>query len=128
MFAKLAGFRPFESRDVASPRRFAPGRRRAMHSNDNLLGFRRPAGQCRSPKPALACHWYSSKGRLQCYWQADANNETPSEDLDQLSRSTLEPLGGAGHWISEGPTMDEGPSRPVANRLGAAQLLERNRT
>jgi hypothetical protein len=89
MFTKLAGFGLFESRRVASsePRRLAPGDRSAMHSNDNLPGFRRPAGQCRSPKPALACHWYLVEGRLECRWQAEADDEMPTDDLD-LQRGT----------------------------------------
>jgi|ERR1700730_8331397 hypothetical protein len=79
MFTKLAGFRPFESWRAAS------GLPSAMHSNDNLPGFRRPAGQRRSPKSALACHWYpiGDEGRLECRWQAEANDGAPMDDLDQ---------------------------------------------
>jgi hypothetical protein len=100
MFKKLAGFRFFESRHVVSlePRRFAPGKRPAMHSrarhsqavhsqavhsNDNLPGFRRKAVQRRRPKPALACRWYSIEGRLECRWQAEVGDTMPSEDLDR---------------------------------------------
>ena len=79
MFTKLAGFRTFESWRAAS------GLPSAMHSNDNLPGFRRPAGQRPSPKSALACHWYpiGDEGRLECRWQAEANDATPIDDLAQ---------------------------------------------
>jgi len=70
MFPKLAKFRLFE------PRRIAPGPEVAVHSNDNLPGFRRPAGRRLRPNPAPACHWYLIDGRLECRWQFDAPDET----------------------------------------------------
>jgi len=65
MFKRLAKFRPFE------PRRVAARGCGIMHSNDNLPGLRRPAGERQSPPPALACHWYlnESDGRLECRWE-----------------------------------------------------------
>jgi hypothetical protein len=56
-----------------------------MHCNDNLQGFRRPAAQRQNPKPVLACHWYSVGSQLECRWQAEANDEMPS-DVDQDRR------------------------------------------
>jgi hypothetical protein len=70
MFTKLAKFRLFE------PRRIAPGPGMAPHSNDNLLGFRRPAGRRLRPNPVPACHWYLIDGRLECRWQVDVPDET----------------------------------------------------
>jgi hypothetical protein len=65
MFTRLAKFRPFE------PQRVMPRWCKVMHSNDNLPGRRRPAGELRSPPPALACHWSlnESDGRLECHWE-----------------------------------------------------------
>jgi hypothetical protein len=65
MFARLAKFRSFE------PQRVAARWGEVMHSNDNLPGRRRPAGERRSPPPALACHWSlnDSDGRLECRWE-----------------------------------------------------------
>jgi hypothetical protein len=65
MFTRLAEFRPFE------PQRAAAQWGKVMHSNDNLPGRRRPAGERRSPPPALACHWSlnESDGRLECHWE-----------------------------------------------------------
>ncbi|GKQ51369.1 hypothetical protein [Bradyrhizobium sp. Ce-3] len=60
MFEKLAKFRPFE------PRRISP--RAAIHSNDNLPGFRRPADRRR---PTPACHWILIDGRLECRWTVE---------------------------------------------------------
>lgn len=71
MFTKLAKFRQFE------PRRIAPGPGMGAYSNDNLPGFRRPAGRRLRPNPAPACHWYLIDGRLECRWQFDAPDETP---------------------------------------------------
>ncbi len=83
MFARLAKFRPFESR------RIAPGPGRAVstshiHSNDNRPGFRHPAAQHRSPHPVLHCHWIPIEGgnRLECRWQAEPG-DTPRDGLDQ---------------------------------------------
>jgi hypothetical protein len=66
MFTRLARFRPFE------PPRVIPRGARAAYSNDNLPGRRRPAGERRSPPPALACHWHLNErdGRLECHWEA----------------------------------------------------------
>jgi hypothetical protein len=65
MFTRLAKFRPLE------PQRVMPRWCKVMHSNDNLPGRRRPAGELRSPPPALACHWFLSEsdGRLECRWE-----------------------------------------------------------
>ena len=71
MFAKLAKFRQFELRRVA------PGPEVAVYSNDNLPGFRRPAGRCLRPNQAPACHWYLIDGQLECRWQFDAPDGTP---------------------------------------------------
>jgi hypothetical protein len=87
MFTRLAEFW------LVQPWRIAPGPReamfskdmfsRAMHSNDNLPGFRRPAatGKRRSPSPALACHWFDRNGRLECRWLADTNDDAPIGDV-----------------------------------------------
>ena len=66
MFTRLAKFRPFESWRVAA--RWCE----VIHSNDKLPGRRRPAGERRSPPPALACHWHLNEGdgRLECHWEA----------------------------------------------------------
>jgi hypothetical protein len=65
MFTRLAKFRTFK------PQRVMPLWGKTVHSNDNLPGRRRPAGERRSPPPALACHWYlnESDGRLECHWE-----------------------------------------------------------
>jgi hypothetical protein len=77
MFQRLAKFR------FLKHRRMAPGPREAMHSNDNLLGFRRPGGERRIPSPALACHWFDRNGRLECRWLAGTNTDAPPGDVDQ---------------------------------------------
>ena len=53
---------------------------RALASETGLM-----AGPRRSPKPALVCHWYliGDEGRLECRWQAEANDATPIDDLAQ---------------------------------------------
>jgi hypothetical protein len=76
MLEKLAKFQPFE------PRRIAPGTKLAMHSNDNLPGFRRSAGRHQRPNPAPVCHWYLIDGRLECRWEVDANGGPSIGDLD----------------------------------------------
>jgi len=65
MFTRLAKFRPFERPRVIA--RWC----KAVHSNDNPPGRRRPAGELRSPPPALACRWSlnESDGRLECHWE-----------------------------------------------------------
>jgi hypothetical protein len=75
MFKRLAKFRPFE------PARVMPRWGKAMHSNDNLLGRRRPAGERRPPPPALACHWSlsDSDGRLECRWETVGVEEAPAD-------------------------------------------------
>jgi hypothetical protein len=77
MFERLAKFR------FLKPRRMAPGPREAMHSNDNLPGFRRPGGERRIPSPALACHWFDRNGRLECRWLAGTNTDVPPDAVDQ---------------------------------------------
>jgi hypothetical protein len=75
MLTKLAKFREFE------PWRIAPGPGVALYSNDNLSGFRRPAGRRLRPNPASACHWHLIDGRLECRWQFDAPEGTPTGGL-----------------------------------------------
>src|ERR1700681_4181006 len=94
MFTRLAKFR------LVQPWRIAPGPReamfskdmfsRVMHSNDNLPGFRRPAatGKCRSPSPALACHWFDRNGRLECRWLAEPDDDAPIGDVDEHEHRT----------------------------------------
>ncbi|MGY3442114.1 MULTISPECIES: hypothetical protein [unclassified Bradyrhizobium] len=72
MFEKLAKFRSFEPRRVPRPA--------AIHSNDNLPGFRRLAGRRR---PTPACHWVLIEGRLECRWRIDDG----SGDLDRQRRA-----------------------------------------
>src|SRR6202049_676250 len=84
MFTRLAKFR------LVQPWRIARGPRGAMfskdmHSNDNLLGFRRPGGGRRIPSPALACHWFDRNGRLECRWLAGTHNDVPPDAVDQRS-------------------------------------------
>jgi hypothetical protein len=70
MFKRLAKFRHFEPRHLL-PHRLAP-----EHSNDNQPGRRRPAGQCSSSGPALACHWSLVEAtRLECRWNVDGFDE-----------------------------------------------------
>ncbi|MGF6307520.1 hypothetical protein ABIB82_001334 [Bradyrhizobium sp. i1.8.4] len=79
MFEKLARFRQASPRRVVEPRRMP--RQAAIHSNDNLPGFRRPAGRRRRPPPA--CHWILIDGRLECRWTIDDS----SGDLDHQRRA-----------------------------------------
>jgi len=75
MFTKLAKFRRL------GPRHMVPHRLEVAHSNDNPRDRRRPAGQCRSPQPALACHWiFADDGRLECHWAAESFDETSAEE------------------------------------------------
>ncbi|UPT92357.1 hypothetical protein HAP41_0000049575 (plasmid) [Bradyrhizobium barranii subsp. apii] len=79
MFKKLAEFRLVQSR------RTVPGPREAIiHPNDNLPGFRRPAatGKRRPRSPALACHWFDRKGRLECHWLVEMD-AVPIDDFDE---------------------------------------------
>ena len=77
MFNKIATFRALEAR------RLAPAPIVAMHSNDNLPGFRRPAaGQRLRPKLALACHWYLVGGRLECRWELKAPDGAAIADIE----------------------------------------------
>jgi len=75
MFTRLAKFRPFERPRVIA--RWC----KAVHSNDNLPGRRRPAGELRSPPPALTCHWSisCSDGRLECRWEAAELGKIPAD-------------------------------------------------
>jgi|ERR1700730_1007577 len=93
MFTRLArtGFARFWPVQPRRPRPQQAGL--ATHSNDNLPGFRRPAvsGKCRSPMPALACHWFERDGRLECRWRAESNGDAPGGGLvqsDALDRVT----------------------------------------
>jgi hypothetical protein len=75
MFTKLARFRHL------GPRHMVPHWLEAAHSNDNPRGRRRPAGQCRSPQPVLACHWiFVDDGRLECHWAVENFEELPAEE------------------------------------------------
>jgi len=75
MFTKLAKFRRL------GPRHMVPHWLEAAHSNDNPRGRRRPAGQCRSPQPVLACHWiFAGDGRLECHWAVESFDETSAEE------------------------------------------------
>jgi len=75
MFTTLAKFRRL------GPRHMVPHRLEVVHSNDNPRGRRRPAGQCRSPQPVLACHWiFIDDGRLECRWAVESFDETSAEE------------------------------------------------
>ena len=54
---------------------------RALASETGLM-----AGPRRGLKPALVCHWYliGDEGRLECRWQAEANDAAPIDDLAQV--------------------------------------------
>jgi hypothetical protein len=70
------------------PGRIAPIPREAglhrPYSNDNLPGFRLPAGTGtrRSPTPALACHWVDRNGRLECCWHP-VTGDAPAGGFDE---------------------------------------------
>src|SRR5260370_17684846 len=76
MLEKLAKFRPFQSR------RIVPGLRQAIQANDNLPGFRRPAGPRGIRSQALVCRWSLIDGgtRLGCRWQPETVAPTALED------------------------------------------------
>lgn len=75
MFTKLAKFRRL------GPRHMVPSWLEAAHSNDKPRGRRRPAGQCRSPQPVLACHWiFVDDGQLECHWAVESFDETSAEE------------------------------------------------
>lgn len=78
MFEKLARFRQASPRRVVEPQRISL--RAAIHSNDNLPGFRRPADRRR---PTPACHWVLIDGRLECRWTIDDTGG----DLDRQRRA-----------------------------------------
>lgn len=81
MFEKLAKFRPFE------PRRLSPLVVTATHSNDNLLGFRRPEGRRRRPTPAPACHWILIDNHLECRWTVEDTTEPTIGDPNHQQRA-----------------------------------------
>lgn len=75
--AKFAGFHRPKFGSVGL-RQVGPHWPEAAHANDNLQGFRRPAGQRRSPPLKLACRWVlTGANRLECRWHV--------EDLDGAS-------------------------------------------
>lgn len=77
MFNKITTFRALQAR------RIAPGSIGAVHSNDNLPGFRRPAGGRRlRPKLALACHWYANGGQLECRWDVETPDGAAIVDFE----------------------------------------------
>ena len=77
MFTRIAKFRRLE------PRQLVPNWFESAHANDNPRGRRRPAGQRRSPPPALACHWVlAGEGRLECRWRVESFDEMSAEDAD----------------------------------------------
>ena len=78
MFEKLAKFRPAGPRRIVEPRQIPPPA--AVHSNDNLPGFRHQADRRR---PTPACHWVLIDGRLECRWIV----EETSNDLDRQRRA-----------------------------------------
>ena len=109
MFTRLAIFRLFE------PPRVIPRVIKAAYSNDNLPGRRRPAGERRSPPPALACHWHlnEASGRLECHWEAmdeEGSIGHPGHDFRATQRYRAKPavphrsLAHAAHkqWIAAG--------------------------
>jgi hypothetical protein len=98
MFKRLAKFRSLE------PRRMAPGPREAMHSNDNLPGFRRPGGERRIPSPALACHWFDRNGRLECRWLAETHTDAPPDHIDRHQP----PAAGPAHGQPRSPPRGRG--------------------
>jgi len=82
MFKKLAKIRPFETWRVA------PGTG-ALHSNDNLPGFRHPVGR-EHPRPnrRLACHWYLIGDRLECSWDIEAPDGAPIDKLESQPKES----------------------------------------
>jgi hypothetical protein len=75
MFRRLAKFR------CLGLRHGVPSWLEAAHSNDKPRGRRRPAGQCRSPQPVLACHWiFVDDGRLECHWAVECLDERSAEE------------------------------------------------
>jgi hypothetical protein len=76
--------------------RIAPGTGVSVHSNDNLPGFRRPAGRQRPrPNQTLACHWYLIGGRLECRWDIEAGDGPSIDDFEpqpSASRACGSPL------------------------------------
>jgi hypothetical protein len=83
MFRKIAKLRPLETW------RIAPGTRVSVHSNDNLPGFRRPAG-CRRPRPnqTLACHWRLVDGQLECRWNIESADGVPPDAFKPQPRAS----------------------------------------
>jgi hypothetical protein len=84
MFREHAMVWPFRSWRIA-PRRVAAFNN--SHSNDNRPGLRRPPGQCRRPKQALACHWIEIDGRLECRWE-QAKGDAASQGCPKQPRPT----------------------------------------
>lgn len=89
--SRLVGFR------FMQPRRIAPRLcelvfhedilSKNSHSNDNLPGFRHPAakGKRGSPPPALACHWFTHNGRLECCWVIENSSDVQIDDVDEYA-------------------------------------------
>jgi hypothetical protein len=88
MFREHAPVLPFRSQRAA-PRRTAAFNN--SHSNDNRLGFRRPADQRRRAKPVLVCHWIEVGGRLECHWEVATDGAASQSERPRLTGSAFEP-------------------------------------
>jgi hypothetical protein len=88
MFREHTPVLPFRSQRAA-PRRTAAFNN--SHSNDNRLGFRRPADQRRRPKPVLVCHWIEVGGRLECHWEVATDGAASQSERPRLTGSAFEP-------------------------------------
>ena len=88
MFREGATVWPFRSRRT-TPRPLVAFNN--SHSNDNRLGFRRPADQRRRPKPALVCHWIEVGGRLECRWEAATDGAVSQSERPRLTGRAFEP-------------------------------------
>ena len=82
MFRKVAKVRPLETW------RMLRGTRAAVHSNDNLRGFRHPAASRHPrPNPALACHWHLIDGHLECRWDIETPDGAPIDNSRSQSKA-----------------------------------------